>query len=73
VCALFNQEKAWPGGVVPVRLHLCADDGNNLSSAETTVSAVQLLKNGVEMPLSDVGSANPGNVFRFSDNAYIST
>lgn len=71
VCALFDQDKAWPGGVIPVRLRICGDDGTNLSSAHTLVTAVRLTKDGVEMPLADAGSANPGNLFRFAGNAYI--
>lgn len=51
------------GSTIPVKLRLCTADGTNLSSPGVSVTA-----------LGDVrasGKANPGNVFRFTDDGYI--
>ncbi|HYP52526.1 MAG TPA: hypothetical protein VEQ42_03240, partial [Pyrinomonadaceae bacterium] len=55
------------GSTVPVKLQILDEQGNNLSSENTTVQAagVSLAPSGALGPVADAGDANAGQAFRF--------
>ena len=62
ICPLYDQNRAFTAGsTVPIKLQLCDANGNNLSSASITVTALSVSAPG----MADAGGSNPGNVFRF--------
>jgi hypothetical protein len=68
VCLQYAASKVrHAGSVVPIKIHLCDASGNNLSSAATVVTAIELSRVGssVTGDVEDAGNANPDNNFRF--------
>jgi len=74
ILTLYDQGKVHQSGsTIPIKLEITAANGNNLSSANTVVTAVgmALVSNSVYGPVEDSGNANPDNNFRFSGDSYI--
>src|SRR5258706_1104707 len=74
ILTLFDQGKVHQSGsTIPIKLGITDVNGNNLSSANTVVTAVgmALVSNSVYGPVEDSGNANPDNDFRFSGDSYI--
>jgi hypothetical protein len=67
VQALIDQSQPHnSGSSIPIKLRLTNAAGGNLSSAATAVSGLSLqTAGGAILPLSSVGNANPGNLFRY--------
>jgi predicted outer membrane repeat protein len=76
VCLDFDNDTVKKlGSTVPIRLMLCDEEGNNLSSADITLSATRLVKvsndsSGVVDAVAS-GNANPDGDFRFADDRYV--
>jgi hypothetical protein len=76
VCLDFDNDKVKKlGSTVPIRLMLCDEAGNNLSSADITLNATRLVKisndsSGAVEAMSS-GNANPDGDFRFADDRYV--
>jgi probable HAF family extracellular repeat protein len=71
VCLLYDPDKAVKAGsTIPIKLQLCNNNGNNLSSPNTTVHAVGIaqVSNVVSGLVQDSGNANPDNDFRFDSS-----
>ncbi|HWW75176.1 MAG TPA: SBBP repeat-containing protein, partial [Pyrinomonadaceae bacterium] len=69
VCALYDQTKAHKSGsTVPVKLNLCGANGENLSAAGLTVTALGTVRLSDFAPgeVEDSGQANPDDNFRFT-------
>ena len=63
VCELDgNRPAAKSGAVVPIKIEVCSSSGDDLSTPELQVVAVNL-DGGA--PVSSAGASNPGNMFRF--------
>ncbi len=74
ILTLYDQGKVHQSGsTIPIKLGITDVNGNNLSSANTVVTAVgmALVSNSVYGPVEDSGNANPDNDFRFSGDSYI--
>lgn len=68
VCLLYDTAKSHKSGsTVPLKIRLCDENGNNLSSAGIVVHATGLSKvDSVASPaVEDSGNANPGDDFRY--------
>ena len=60
------------GEALPIQLQVTDASGNDLSSANLTVTAVALIgPNGNTITPTAKGHANPGNVFRHTDSGYL--
>ena len=74
VCILYDPSKAVKSGATyPIKLQLCDGSGNNVSSADIVLHAVNIQQVSTSA-YGDViasGSANEDNNFRFSDGYYI--
>ena len=74
ICLLYDPAKAVKSGAAyPIKIQLCDGNGNNVSSADIVVHAVNIQKVSTST-YSDVltaGNANEDNNFRFSDGSYI--
>jgi probable HAF family extracellular repeat protein len=71
VCLLYDPDKdVKAGSTIPIKLQLCDNNGNNLSSPNTTVHAVGVaqVSNVVSGVVQDSGNANPDNDFRFDSS-----
>jgi hypothetical protein len=67
-CLLYDPARAVrAGGTIPIRFQLCNAAGENLSSADTTVTAIEVVKiaNTTSSDVIDAGDANPDANFRF--------
>jgi hypothetical protein len=74
ICVLFDQTKAVKSGAAyPIKLQLCDANGNNVSSADIVVHAVnvQQVSTSAYGDVITAGNANPDNNFRFTDGYYI--
>jgi hypothetical protein len=74
VCALYDQTKAYKSGsTIPVKLRLCGANGENLSAAGLTVTALGTVRLSDFAPgeVEDAGQANPDDNFRFAGDGYI--
>jgi len=68
VCALFDQTKSHnAGSTVAIRIQLCDNNGNNLSSPSIAVTAFSLskLEDAPSGYVEDSGRANPEQTFRY--------
>src|SRR5215213_4102930 len=74
ICLLYDPTKAVKSGATyPIKIQLCDVNGNNVSSAGTVVSAVNIQQVSTSS-MGDVittGSANADNNFRFDNGSYI--
>jgi predicted extracellular nuclease len=74
ICVLYDQSKAVKsGGTYPIKIQLCDVNGNNVSSADIVVHAVNIQQIST-LAFGDVitsGEANEDNNFRFTDGSYI--
>jgi hypothetical protein len=69
VCVLYDESKAHKSGsTAPIKLQLCDEDGNNISSADYTLNATSVKKvdNSTTGVVEDSGNANPDQNFRYS-------
>jgi hypothetical protein len=69
VCALYDQTKAHKSGsTIPVKLRLCGANGENLSAAGLTITALGTVRLSDFAPgeVEDSGQANPDDDFRFT-------
>ncbi|MDQ3817288.1 MAG: Ig-like domain-containing protein, partial [Acidobacteriota bacterium] len=74
IVALYDQTQVHTSGsVIPIKMDITGASGNNLSSADTVVTAVgiSLISTTTYGPVEDAGNANPDNNFRFSVDSYI--
>jgi len=74
IMPLYDQTKvANSGSTIPIKLEITDANGNNLSSANTVVTAVRLalVSTNVYGPVEDSGNANPDSNFRFAGDSYI--
>jgi len=68
VCPLYDTGKARKSGsTIPIKLQLCDARGTNVSSVDTTATAVGVYLTSTQTPgnLDDSGNANPDFNFRF--------
>lgn len=74
ICLLYDPTKAVKSGAAyPIKIQLCDINGNNVSSTDIVVHAVNIQQIST-MAYGDVitsGSANEDNNFRYSDGTYI--
>ena len=71
VCLQYDPNKANPlGGTMVIKFQLCNAAGQNLSSANITVTAT-LIDGTVTPPPNFQGASNFGNVFRFTSGMYV--
>jgi len=71
VCALYDTSKAHRrNSTVPIKIQVCDSDGVNLSSADLTVQAIEVVRVSDQTTgvLEDSGNANPDSNFRYSDD-----
>ncbi len=71
VCPLYDPTKAHKAGsTIPIKLQLCDNSGNDLSSSSITVHAtsVTLVSTSVSGVVQDSGNANPDGDFRFDSS-----
>lgn len=74
VCLDYNPQAIHPAGsTLPIKLHLCDPNGNNLSSPNIVVQAVGvgLVTTTVYGDVYDSGDANPDGNFRYAGGFYI--
>ena len=74
ICLLYDPTKAVKSGATyPIKIQLCDINGNNVSSADTVVHAVniQQISNLAYGEVITSGNANEDNNFRFDDGFYI--
>ena len=74
ICLLYDPNKAVKSGAAyPIKIQLCDVNGNNVSSADTVVHAVniQQISTSVSGDVITTGSANEDNNFRFDNGAYV--
>lgn len=74
ICLLYDPSKAVKSGATyPIKLQLCDNNGNNVSSADITVHAVGqgLVSSSSYGDVIAAGNANPDNDFRFDSGFYI--
>ncbi|HEU5091473.1 MAG TPA: PxKF domain-containing protein, partial [Nitrospira sp.] len=74
ICLLYDPTKAVKSGAAyPVKIQLCDGNGNNVSSADIVVHAVnvQHVSTSAFGDVLTAGNANEDNNFRFSDGTYI--
>jgi predicted extracellular nuclease len=74
ICVLYDQTKAVKSGAVyPIKIQLCDINGNNVSSADTVVTAVnvQQVSSSSDGDVITSGNANPDSNFRFDNGSYI--
>jgi hypothetical protein len=74
VCLLYDPSKAVKSGAAyPIKLQLCDVNGNNVSSANITVHAVNIeqISTSAVGDVITAGNANTDNDFRFDDGTYI--
>ena len=74
VCLLYDPTKAVKAGAAyPIKIQLCDSNGNNVSSADTIVHAVniQQVSTSAYGDVLTAGNANEENNFRFTDGYYI--
>ena len=68
VCLLYDPGKAvQPGSTVPIKLQLCDNYSQDLSSAALVLHATDIVQTSTETsgPVDDSGNANAGSAFRF--------
>lgn len=74
ICLLYDPNKAVKNGATyPIKIQLCDINGNNVSSADTLVHAVNIQQIS-DMSFGEVmtaGDANEDDNFRFDDGFYI--
>ena len=74
ICLLYDPTKAVKSGATyPIKLQLCDANGNNVSSADIVLHAVniQQISTSAYGDVITTGNANPDNNFRFDNGAYI--
>jgi Bacterial Ig-like domain len=74
ICLLYDPTKAVKSGATyPIKIQLCDVNGNNVSSADTVVHAVniQQISTSAYGDVITAGEANPDNNFRFDNGMYI--
>ena len=74
ICLLYDPSKAVKSGATyPIKIQLCDGSGNNVSSADTVLHAVnvQQVSTSAYGDVIASGNANEDNNFRFSDGFYI--
>ena len=74
ICTLYDPTKAVKSGAVyPIKIQLCDINGNNVSSADIVVQAVnvQQVSSSASDDVITAGSANADNNFRFDNGSYI--
>jgi hypothetical protein len=77
VCLDYDPDKVFnnnnPGRTIPIKLHICDANGNNISSPAIVVTAVGvgLVSTAAYGDAEDSGNANPDNNFRFAGGFYI--
>ncbi|HEX5873188.1 MAG TPA: lamin tail domain-containing protein [Pyrinomonadaceae bacterium] len=74
ICLLYDPEKAVKsGGTYPIKLQLCDVNGNNVSSADIVLQAlnVQKVSSSIDGDVITSGSSNADNNFRFDNGSYI--
>jgi hypothetical protein len=74
ICLLYDPTKAVKSGAAyPIRIQLCDVNGDNLSSADIVVHAVNIqhVSTSAFGDVITAGNANEDNNFRFSDGSYI--
>ncbi len=74
ICLLYDPNKAVKAGAAyPIKIQLCDANGNNVSSADTVLHAVnvQHVSTSAFGDVLTAGNANEDNNFRFSDGTYI--
>lgn len=74
ICLLYDPTKAKKSGsAYPIKIQLCDVNGNNVSSADVVVHAVniQQVSTSAYGEVITAGNANPDNNFRFDDDFYI--
>ncbi|HEU4434670.1 MAG TPA: hypothetical protein VFR51_14900, partial [Pyrinomonadaceae bacterium] len=74
ICLLYDPTKAVKrGAAYPIKIQLCDANGNNVSSADIVLHAVniQQVSTSADGDVIASGSANEDNNFRFSDGSYI--
>ncbi|HEU4712404.1 MAG TPA: Ig-like domain-containing protein [Pyrinomonadaceae bacterium] len=74
VCVLYDSTKAVKSGAAyPIKIQLCDVNGNNVSSADIVVHAVnvQQVSTSSYGDVITAGNANPDNNFRFDNGFYI--
>jgi hypothetical protein len=70
LCLLYDPAKAHKlGSTVPLKIQLCDENGNNVSSSAISVHASGLEKtdNTASSAVEDSGNANPGDDFRYDE------
>jgi hypothetical protein len=68
LCLLYDKTKSHKlGSTVPLKIQLCDENGNNVSSSEIVVHAASLTKvdSSASGIVEDSGNANPGDDFRY--------
>jgi probable HAF family extracellular repeat protein len=68
VCLLYDSTKAvHSGATIPIKLQLCDNAGNDVSSSAITVHAINitLVSSSISGPVQGSGNSNPDNDFRF--------
>ena len=74
ICLLYDPAKAVKSGAAyPIKIQLCDASGNNVSSADIVLQAVNIeqVSTSVSDEVITSGSANADNNFRFEDGSYI--
>jgi hypothetical protein len=74
ICLLYDPTKAVKSGATyPIKIQLCDVNGNNVSSADTVVHAVniQQVSSSAYGDIITAGEANPDSDFRFDNGMYI--
>jgi hypothetical protein len=73
-CPLYDQTHASKSGsTIPIKFDLCDAAGNNVSSSNLTVTALQvvMVSTNASFTVDDAGNANPDDNFRFAGGGYI--
>jgi uncharacterized membrane protein len=68
VCLLYDPTKAVKSGsTIPIKLQLCTTQGQNISSADVVVHAINItvVSDDTSGEVEDAGNANPDNDFRY--------
>lgn len=74
ICLLYDPTKAVKSGATyPIKIQLCDVNGNNVSSADTVVHAVNIeqVSTSSDAEVITAGEANPDNNFRFDNGMYV--
>jgi uncharacterized protein len=74
ICLLYDPTKAVKSGATyPIKLQLCDVNGNNVSSVDTVLHAVNVeqISSSAFGDVITTGNANPDNNFRFDNGYYI--